>query len=192
MALINQTDYPGMKDGLLAWADLAVGANKTVWADTDFPRLAKPYATLLVMEMGRDQGLDQRVEVDNAGVMETTYTGLREMVLRVRVFADPPGTISGVWAQELLQTMLLALSVQSVIDAFRPLGIASLSHTPIVSRDVHSGDRWEWIAETDVRISYRSTLLDDGLAAAPDDGGFIESTDITVNSEPTFDIDSTP
>jgi len=192
MALFNQTDYAAIKGALVTWANLAVGVNKTLWENTVFPRLAKPYATLQIMEMGRDRGIDQRDVVDNAGVAETTYTGLREMVLRVRVFADPPGTLDGIWAQELLQTMLLALSVQSVIDTFRPLGIASLSHTPITGRDVQNGDRWEWVAESDVRVSYRSTLFDDGLAPPPDDGGFIESTDVTINTEPTFPIDSTP
>ena len=58
--------------------------------------------------------------------------------------------------------------------------------------DEFDGDRWEWIAKSDLRFSYRSLLFDDGLSAAPDDGVFIESTDVTINTEPKFIIDSTP
>lgn len=192
MALTNNTNYSGIKTALLVWADAVVGANKTRWAKTDYPKLAHPYATLEVQTLGRDQGIDQRDEVDNGGVLETTYLGLREMTVRVRVFAQAPNTLAGVWASDLLQTMMLTLSAQSVIDAFRVVPMSSLSYTPIVRADEQAGDRWEWIAETDLTLQYRSELFDDGLAAAPDDGGFIERTEITVDNEPTFVIDSTP
>lgn len=190
--MTNQTPYAAIKTALLVWSDAVMGASKTRWANTDFPRLAKPYATLEIIELGRDLGLDERKEVDNGGVMETTYRGLREMLVRIRVYADAPGSLAATWPKDLLQTALLALSVQSVIDDFRAVPLAYLSNTPIVSDDVQEGDRWEWIASSDLTFSYRSILFDDGLAAPPDDGAFIDSTEITINNEPPFTTDSTP
>ena len=190
MALINQTPYAAIKKALEVWSDAVMGVSKTKWANTNFPRLAKPYATLEIIQFGSDTGIDERKEVDNAGVMETEYRGLREMIVRIRVYGAPPGSLADTWVKDLLQTALLALSVQSVIDAFRIVPLAFLSHTPIVTADVQAGDRWEWIAESDLRFSYRSVLFDDGLAAPPDDGGFVQRAEITINSEPPFVVDS--
>lgn len=192
MALTNTTPYAAIKGALLAWAAGAMGAGKTVWAKTDYPKLANPYATLEITQLGSDTGIDERKVVDNGGVMETSYQGLRAMVVRVRVFTHPPDDLSDPWAKELLQTLLLSLSAQSVIDAFRVVPLAFISHTPIVEADAQEGDRWEWIAEADLTLHYRSVLFDDGLADAPDDGGFVESAEITINDEPTFTVDSTP
>lgn len=186
MALTNQTPYAAIKTALLVWSDSVIGPSKTRWANTNFPRLANPYATLEIIELGQDIGIDERKEVDNGGVLETTYRGLREMVVQIRVFGDAPGALADTWPKDLLQTALLALSVQSVIDDFRVVPLAYLSNTPIVGANVQEGDRWEWIAESDLRFSYRSILFDDGLAAPPDDGAFIDSTEITINSEPPF------
>ena len=175
MALTNTTPYAAIKGALLAWAAGAMGAGKTVWAKTDYPKLSAPYATLEIVQLGNDTGIDERQVVDNAGVMETSYQGLRAMVVRVRVFTHPPDELSDVWAKDLLQTLLPSLSAQSIIDAFRVVPLAFMSHTPIVEADAQEGDRWEWIAESDITLNYRSVLFDDGLAAAPDDGGFIET-----------------
>ncbi len=192
MALINQTPYSTIKTALVTWSNAVMGADRTRWAKTTRPRLAKPYATLEIVELGRDTGIDEQKVVDNAGVMETTYQGLREMVLRVTVYVDAPNAYSDVWAKERLQTLLLSLSALSVIDDFRVVPLAFLSHTSIVERDKFEGDRWEWIATSDLTLSYRSVLFDDGTAAPPDDGGFVESTEIKINDEPTFTVDSTP
>ncbi len=192
MALINQTPYSTIKSALVTWSNNVMGANKTRWARTTFSRLAKPYATLEIVQLGRDQGIDERKEVDNGGVLETSYQGLRDMIVRVTVYVDSPNAYTDVWAKERLQTLLLSLSALSVIDDFRVVPLAFLSHTPIVEQDKFEGDRWEWIASADLTFSYRSVLFDDGQAAPPDDGGFAESTEITINSEPPFTVDSTP
>lgn len=192
MTITNNTDYPGIKTALMSWVDAVLGASKTKWADTSYPRLAKPYATFLVASMGADEGLDERTEILNAGVIETTYTGNRLMTVTFRVYAVPPASFAAVWAQELMQTALVMLSTQAVIDDFREAGIAFRSHTPVVQADVQEGDRWEWIAECDLTIAYRTVLFDDGLGAPPDDGQYIESVELDFNSEPTWEIDSTP
>ncbi len=192
MALINQTPYTAIKTALVLWSNAVMGADKTRWAKTVQPRLAKPYATLEIVQLGQDTGIDEQNVVDNAGVMETTYRGLREMVVRVTVYVDAPNAYSDVWAKERLQTLLLGLSTLSVIDDFRVIPLAFLSHTAIAEQDKFEGDRWEWIASSDLTFSYRSLLFDDGLAAPPDDGGFVESTEIQINNEPTFTVDSTP
>lgn len=192
MALTNQTPYTAIKQALITWSDAVMGTDNTRWAKTDFPRDVKPYATLEIIELGQDIGLDERKEVDNSGVLETTYRGLREMVVRLTVYADAPASLAATWPKDLLQTALLALSAQSVIDDFRVVPLAYLSNTPIVERDEQLGDRWEWIAESDLRFSYRSVLFDDGLAPPPDDGAFVESVEITIGSESKFTIDSTP
>ncbi len=191
VALTNQTPYAAIKDALVVWSDAVMGVDRTAWAKTDYPRLAKPYATLEILQLGQDTGIDERVVVDNGGVMETTYQGQREMVARVTVYGEPPVSLAEVWPKDLLQTLLLSLSVQSVIDAFRAVPFAYVSHTPLVAVDEQDGDRWEWIVESDLTFRYRSILFDDGLAAPPDDGGFIESTEITINDEPPFTVDTT-
>lgn len=192
VTITNNTDYAGIKGALIAWIDSVLGGDKTRWENTDFPRLAKPYATFLIAGMGSDQGLDEVTEVLNGAVIETTYTGNRSMTLRLRIYGDPPGSFAGIWPQELMQTALLTLHTQALIDDFRVAAIAFISHTPVVEADVQEGDRWEWIAECDLTISYRTVLFDDGLGAPPDDGQYIESVELDFNSEPTWTIDSTP
>lgn len=192
MALINNTDYSGIRSAILAWSDAVVGSGKTKWAKTDFPKIVRPFATLEMTELGQDQGIDERFEVNNGGILEVSYIGLREMQIHARILGVAPTTISEVWPKDLLQNMLLTLSSESVIAAFRVLPLAFIRHTPIISADEQVGKRWEWIAETFLTFSYRSVLFDDGLSDPPDDGVFIESADVTVNDEPTFSIDSTP
>ena len=190
MALTNTTPYVAIKRALLAWMNGTMGAGKTVWAKTDYPKLSAPYATIEIIQLGNDTGIDERKVVDNGGVMETSYQGLRSMVVRVRVFTHPPNALADQWASGLLQTLLLSLSAQSVIDDFRVVPLAFMSHTPIAEADVQEGDRWEWIAEADLTLHYRSVLFDDGLAAAPDDGGFVQRVEIQINEEPPFMADS--
>lgn len=190
MAFTNQTDYPAIKRALISWSDSVLGTGLTGWANTDFPKLARPYGLFHVTSMGADQGLDERSEVLNGGVIETTYLGLREMTLSFKILTPPPSSLGGAFPQELLQDALIRLSTQAQIDAFRVVGLAFINHTPINQADGQAGDRWEWVAESSINLSYRTTLFDDGLAAPPDDGQFIEVVKITVDGEPEFTVDA--
>ena len=189
MALSTQTDYAGIKGALIAWADGVLGVGLTQWANTDFPKLARPYGTFLVTSMGADQGIDERAEVLNGSVIETSYLGLREMTMKFSIYAQPPSSFAGQWPQELMQDALIRLSTQPLIDAFRAVKMAFINHTPIIEDDQQAGDRWEWVAVTSLNFSYRTILFDDGLSAAPDDGQIIELVKITVNNEPEFTVD---
>lgn len=188
MALTNQTDYAGFKGALIAWADGVLGAGRTKWANTDFPKLNRVYGTFLVTSMGDDQGIDERAEVLNGSVIETSYLGLREMTLMFKIFAPPPSSLAGQWPLEIMQDALIRLSTQPLIDDFRAVNLAFRNHTAIIEKDEQAGDRWEWVAETSLNLSYRTCLFDDGLADAPDDGQYIETVKITVNSEPEFSV----
>jgi len=140
--------------------------------------------------MGADQGLDERVEVLNGSVLETTYLGLREMTMDFKILAPAPDSFNDAFPQELLQEAIIRLSAQSTIDAFRAVNLAFINHSPIVQSDEQAGDRWEWAAQAGINFSYRTCLFDDGLAAPPDDGQIIEIVKITVNSEPDFTVDA--
>ena len=160
-----------------------------MWSRQDYPRLTRPYGLFHITTLGRDEGIDERSEVLNGSVIETTYIGLREMAMTFSIFAPPPSSYAGIWPKELMQDALLRLSVQSQIDAFRAVNLAFRSHTPVREADEQDGDRWEWGAETDLILSYRTCLLDDGLAAPPDDGQFIEVVEIQINQEAPFTIE---
>lgn len=192
MALTNNTPYQAIKDALVVWADSVLGSGKSLWLNTDYPRVAKPYCTLEIQQLGASIGIDDRVSVDNAGARETTQNGFREMILRVQVYTAPPSTIAQAWPKDLLNSMLIALQTRSVIDAFRAVPMSYVDNTRITGVDDQEGDRWEWIAACDLRLNYSTELFDDGLAAAPDDGGFVEQVEITIDDEPTFIVDSTP
>lgn len=190
MAFINQTDYSGMKGALISWADGVLGAGRTGWANTNFPKLAPPYGTFLLTSMGADQGIDERAEVLNGSVIETSYLGLREMTLLFKIYAEPPGSFSDQFPQELMQDALIRLSTQPLIDAFRAVALAFINHTPIEANDEQVGDRWEWVSMASINLSYRTILFDDGLGAPPDDGQIIELVKVTVNDEPEFTVDA--
>lgn len=179
MTITNQTDYAGIKGALLQWTDGVLGSDKTRWENTDYPRLAKPYGTLLISTMGLDEGLDEVTAIESGGVLETTYTGNRLMVVRLRVYGDPPTALAGTFPMELLQTALMLLHAQSTIDDFRPLALAFISHGQLAEADIQEGDRWEWVAECDITFSYRTVLFDDGLGTPPDDGQWIETAPVT-------------
>lgn len=189
MALVNQTDYAGFKRALIAWADGVLGTGRTGWANTDFPKLARPYGLFHITSMGADQGLDERVEVLNGLVLETTYLGLREMTMDFKIFAPAPDSFNDSFPQELLQEAIIRLSAQATIDAFRAVNLAFINHTPIVQADGQAGDRWEWAAQAGLNFSYRTCLFDDGLADPPDDGQIIGRVGITINDEPEFTVD---
>ncbi len=179
MPLVNQTRFADHKAAIRKWLSDRTGLPllSVIWVNQITPRPDNPFATLQIVSPGKRQGLDYLQEVQNGGVIERHYIGLREMTVQAEVFTDPTTAHAEFGAIELLDQALMALSMQQVRDEFSAVDLAEMDYEIQDAADDQVGERWERRAVADVRFSYRTILFDDGTDPAPDDGTYIETVD---------------
>lgn len=172
MAVIVTTDFEANLRTVLNWLETysGVGSGKVIWLNQETPRPAKPYAGILVMNTGLRFGFDhtdQQFDIPTNKVQRQT-SGPRQLVAQCEVYTDPPLTLAGLDAAQMLESALLALDTEEVRDTFRAAKIGVLSHGQINRLDEQFGDRWERRAQADINFTYSGETFDDGGGSTGD------------------------
>ena len=183
MPLVNQTGYAAHRAALRSWLLNSGSLTDVIWAKQATPRPdALPFGVLQIIRRKRI-GMAHVKRVQNGNLLERTTIGQREASIQVTVFSAPASADSDFEAAELLEQALDALEMQQLIDSFAAAKFSVLDWSDVQEIGEQVGHERERQAVSELRISYRSVVFDDGSDTAPDDGTFIESTnDLTEKS----------
>ena len=186
MTVANTTDYAGIQKAIVDWLKAYGGVSQVLYADTETPRPAKPYATVLFTTRGVRTGFDEERPSFVGAVIQRVTTGPRQLVVQAEVYTDPATSAATAEADRLLEGALLALDTVPVMDAFRAVKLGFLSHSSIARLDEIFGNRWERRAACDLTFCYSGETFDDGGAGS---GNWIETVQVPdeTNGHATYD-----
>ncbi len=183
MTLTVTTDRAQIYATLIEWLEIysGVGSGKVDFLGQEVSRLAKPYATIMILSRGIKTGEDDVISSYDPGTekIQRITAGPRQLVLQIEVYTDPATDLadaaSNPEADELLENALLALDTEPVRELFRTAKIGLLGPpTPINRLDEQLGERWERRAQADITITYSGETFDDGA----DSGNWVETVEI--------------
>ncbi len=144
-----------VKEAILTWAKEAFGF-EVLWADQDYPRAAKPYATLKWFA-DIPLGFAERLQTELALDVEERVQEIKRLTVQVEVYTGPASDTATPEALELLEGALLELQSEQVLLDFRVAQISFLSHETVLRLDEFDGDRWERRALCDVHFLHLVT-----------------------------------